>query len=310
MWKSFTALPAVVAATSLGFGASAMAQDITIGLAVANLQADFFNQIKQSVEAAGEEAGIEVVTVDARGDAATQVSQVQDLITREIDALIYIPAGATAAGVPVEAARAAGIPVVSVDRNPPDVPGDTFIATDSVAAARTLGEWVAEQTGGVGRIGIIQGQLGTTPELDRDQGFREAVDNYPDLEIVAMQASNMWMQDEGFAIAQDMLLRDPEITVFFGRADALALGAAQAVEVANLDHDVLVVGFDGDFAGLRAVRDGLLGATMTQQTQGMGRMAFQSAIALINGEEVPEIQLQDATLTTQENAEGFLENHP
>lgn len=310
MWKSFTALPAVVAATSLGFGASAMAQDITIGLAVANLQADFFNQIKQSVEAAGEEAGIEVVTVDARGDAATQVSQVQDLITREIDALIYIPAGATAAGVPVEAARAAGIPVVSVDRNPPDVPGDTFIATDSVAAARTLGEWVAEQTGGVGRIGIIQGQLGTTPELDRDQGFREAVDNYPDLEIVAMQASNMWMQDEGFAIAQDMLLRDPEITVFFGRADALALGAAQAVEVANLDHDVLVVGFDGDFAGLRAVRDGLLDATMTQQTQGMGRMAFQSAIALINGEEVPEIQLQDATLTTQENAEGFLENHP
>ena len=310
MWKSFTALPAVVAATLLGFGASAMAQDITIGLAVANLQADFFNQIKQSVEAAGEEAGIEVVTVDARGDAATQVSQVQDLITREIDALIYIPAGATAAGVPVEAARAAGIPVVSVDRNPPDVPGDTFIATDSVAAARTLGEWVAEQTGGVGRIGIIQGQLGTTPELDRDQGFREAVDNYPDLEIVAMQASNMWMQDEGFAIAQDMLLRDPEITVFFGRADALALGAAQAVEVANLDHDVLVVGFDGDFAGLRAVRDGLLDATMTQQTQGMGRMAFQSAIALINGEEVPEIQLQDATLTTQENAEGFLENHP
>ena len=310
MRTRFYAAPALALAATLGFGAPASAQDITLGLAVANLQADFFNQIKQSVEAAGEEAGVEVITVDARGDAATQVSQVQDLITREIDALIYIPAGATAAGVPVEAARAAGIPVIAVDRNPPDVPGDTFIATDSVAAARTLGEWVAEQTGGVGRIGIVQGQIGTTPEMDRDQGFREAVDQYPDLEIVAMQASNMWMQDEGFAIAQDMLLRDPEITVFFGRADALALGAAQAVEVANLDHDVLVVGFDGDFAGLRAVRDGVLDATMTQQTQGMGRMAFESALALINGESVPEIQLQDATLTTQENAAGFLENHP
>ncbi|TIN03149.1 MAG: sugar ABC transporter substrate-binding protein, partial [Mesorhizobium sp.] len=71
-----------------------------LGLAVANLQADFFNQIKQSVEAYGKEKGIEIVTVDAKGDSATQVSQVQDLITQNIDALIYIPAGATAATVP------------------------------------------------------------------------------------------------------------------------------------------------------------------------------------------------------------------
>jgi len=304
-----TSAIAVAGAALLGTAAQAQ-DDLTIGLAVANLQADFFNQIKQSVEAAGEEQGIEIITVDAAGDAATQVSQIQDLITREIDALIYIPAGATAAGVPVDAARAAGIPVVAVDRNPPDVPGDTFIATNSVAAAQELGDWVCEQTGGTGRVGVVQGQLGTTPEIDRDTGFRAALDDCPGIEIVAQQASNMWMQDEGFAIAQDMLLRDPEITIFFGRADALALGAAQAVQVANLDHDVLVVGFDGDFAGLEAVRDGVLDATMTQRTQGMGRMALESAIALINGEDVPAEQLQPATLTTSENAAGFLENHP
>jgi ribose transport system substrate-binding protein len=84
-------------------GPSAFADDKkpVIGLAVANLQADFFNEIKQSVEAEGKAKGVEVITVDAKGDAATQVSQVQDLITRGITALIYIPAGATAAGVPV-----------------------------------------------------------------------------------------------------------------------------------------------------------------------------------------------------------------
>ena len=306
-----TMMTAAVAFAAIGLGAPAAAQDdITIGLAVANLQADFFNQIKQSVERAGSEAGVEIITVDARGDAATQVSQVQDLITRQIDALIYIPAGATAAGVPVQAARDAGIPVIAVDRNPPDVPGDTFIATDSVAAARELGEWVVEQTGGTAQIGIIQGQLGTTPEIDRDTGFNQALEDQPGMEVVGMQASNMWMQDEGFSIAQDMLLRHPDITVFFGRADALALGAAQAVQVANLDHDVLVVGFDGDFAGLEAVRDGVLDATMTQQTQLMGRMAFEAAVALINGEEVPEEQLMPATLTTPDNATEFLENHP
>ena len=306
-----------VLAVALTFGAllgtAASAQDdqnVTLGLSVANLQADFFNQIKQSVEAEAQAQGIKVVTVDARGDAATQVSQIQDLITQQIDALIYIPAGATAAGVPVQAAKDAGIPVVAVDRNPADVPADTFIATDSVAAARTLGEHVCEVTGGEGQVAIIQGQIGTTPEQDRDQGFNEALEKCPGLEVVAKQASQMWAQDEGFAIAQDMLTRDPNITVFFGRADALALGAAQAIQVANIPQDVTVVGFDGDVAGLEAVRDGVLNATMTQQTQLMGRLAVESALKLVRGEDVPAEQLQEATLTTQENVEPFIEQHP
>jgi ribose transport system substrate-binding protein len=296
----------------VGFSLSGQAQEkkSTVGLAVANLQADFFNQIKQSVEATGKEKGVKVITVDAKGDSATQVSQVQDLITRKIDALIYIPAGATAAGVPVQAAKAAGIPVVAVDRNAPDAPGDTFIATDSVGAARNLGEYVGKVTGGKGKIGILQGQLGTTPELDRDKGFNQALAKFPELKVVAKQASKAWMQDEGFAIAQDILQRNPDITVFFGRADALALGAAQAVKVANVDHKVLVVGFDGDVAGLKAVRDGVLDATMTQKTQFMGRLALESALELIAGKKLPPEQLQPAELTTKENVAPHIAQHP
>jgi ribose transport system substrate-binding protein len=302
-----TALAMFAAATSFGLAAE---KKPTLGLAVANLQADFFNQIKQSVEREAEARGIKVYTVDARGDAATQVNQIQDLITRQVDALIYIPAGATAASVPVNAAKKAGLKVVNVDRNAEDAPGDTFIATDSVAAARTLGEYVGEKTGGKGRIAIIQGQLGTTPEIDRNKGFDEGISKYPDLKVVAKQPSKMWMQDEGFAIAQDMLQRDPSISVFFGRADALALGAAQAVKVANLDHPVLIVGFDGDVAGLKAVKAGKLDATMTQKTQYMGKLAVESALDLIAGKEVPKEQLQPAVLTTKENVDPFIENHP
>ena len=299
---------------SLSFGASlssiAQPKDATIGLAVANLQADFFNQIKQSVEAEAKAKGVTVITVDAKGDSATQVSQVQDLITRGVKALIYIPAGATAAGVPVKAAKAANIPVICVDRTPPDAPGDTFIATDSVSAAKTLGEYVGKITSGKGKIGILQGQLGTTPEQDRDKGFNEALKGFPGLEVVAKQPSKAWMQDEGFAIGQDMLQRHPDITVFFGRADALALGAARAVKVANVDHKVIVVGFDGDVAGLKAVRDGTLQATMTQQTQGMGRLALNSALDAINGKTLPKEQLQEAVLTTKDNVGPYIEKHP
>ncbi len=283
---------------------------VRVGLAVANLQADFFNQIKQAVEAAGKTKGVEIITVDAKGDGALQAGQIKDLLTRKIDALIYIPAGAAAAGRPVQAAKAAGIPVVTVDRNPPDAPGDTFIATDSVAATRTLGEYVIKMTGGKGAIGIIQGQLGTTPELDRDKGFNEALAKAAGLKVVEKQASQMWSQTEGFAIAQGMLKRNPKINVLFGRADALALGAAQAAKVANLDHKVLVVGFDGDIGALKAVKSGVLDATMTQRTQAMGRLSLQSALDLIAGKKLPPLQMQPATLTTRENADQFIAEHP
>ncbi|HSW19823.1 MAG TPA: substrate-binding domain-containing protein, partial [Ramlibacter sp.] len=201
----------------------AQSAKITIGLAAANLDADFFNQIKQSVEAGAHKKGVKVVTVDAKGDPAVQLRQVKGLLAQKIDALIYIPAGAAAAGEPVKAARAAGIPVVAVDRNAPDAPGDTFIATDSVSAARTLGEYVVKTTQGKGVVAIIQGQLGTTPELDRDKGFNEALAQAPGLKVVAKQGTPGWHQAEGFAVAQAMLKQNPKITVFFGRADALAL---------------------------------------------------------------------------------------
>lgn len=291
------------------FSSSAQ-EKITVGLAVANLQADFFNQIKQSVDAEAKGKGVQLIVADAKGDAATQVDQIQDLITRKVNALIYIPAGATAAGVPVKAAKAAGIPVIAVDRNAPDAPGDTFIATDSVSAARTLGEYICKETGGKGKVAVIQGQVGTTPEMDRDKGFKEALAKCPGLEVVAMQPSKMWMQDEGFAIAQDMLQRHPDITVFFGRADALALGAAHAVKVANLGTKVWVFGFDGDVAGLKAVKDGVLDATMTQKTQYMGKLALDSALDLIAKKELPKEQLQEAALTTKENVDPYIKQHP
>lgn len=301
-----------VVAASLSFTSPALAHDqrYTIGLAVANLQADFFNFIKESAEEEGKRLGYEIITVDAGGDSAKQVSQIQDLITRKVDALIYIPAGAEAADVPVREAKKAGIPVVNVDRNTANPPGDTFIATDSEEAARILGEYVAKVTGGKGVVGVVQGQLGTTPEIARDTGFEKSLANYPGLNTVEKQASKGWHHDEGVSIGQDLLQRNPNINVIFGRADALAMGAAQAVKLANLDHDVLVVGFDGDREGLIAVRDGRLAATMTQQTKLMGRLAVRFAVDLIEDRFVPSEMLLDATLTTKDNAERFIRVHP
>jgi ribose transport system substrate-binding protein len=306
-----TLLALTALAPLLGLPALAEAKEAkTLGLAVANLQADFFNQIKQSVEAYAQEKGIKVITVDAKGDSATQVSQVQDLLTQNIDALIYIPAGATAASVPTKTAKAADVPVVNVDRNAEGAPGDTFIATNSVASAKAVCEWVFKQAGGQGEMLIIHGQKGTTPEVDRTKGCGEALAANPGVKVVGELWSEGWHQDEGFKLTQDLLQSHPDVSIVIGQADALALGAAQAVKVANPGHKVWVAGFDGDVAALKALKGGVFDVTATQQTQGMGRLAVDAAIKLVAGETIPAEQLQDATLTTKDNVEQFIAKHP
>jgi len=281
-----------------------------VGLAVPNLQADFFNQLKQSVAGAAQRHGnVELIVVDAQNDGAKQVSQVQDLITKRIKALIYIPAGATAASVPVKLARDAKIPVVCVDRFPPEMPCDTYIASDSVKSARMLGEWVIEQVGGKAKVAIIHGQMGTTPEVERTKGFLDAMKAAPGMQIVAQQAAD-WDADKAFTVAQDMLQRNPELTVFFGECDTMAISAARAARVANLGHRVLSVGFDGDAAALKVLKNGGFDATMTQKVQAMGRLAFQSVLDALSGKTLPEATLMDAELTTKQNVDGFITAHP
>ena len=290
-------------------GAFAQGQGKKIGLAVANLQAEFFNMIKQSVEAYGKEKGYTVVTVDAKGDATTQVNQIQDLIAQKIDALIYIPAGATAAAVPVKAARAAKIPVINVDRNADGAPGDTFIYGQSVAATTELGKWICEQTKGKGKAVMIHGQRGTTPEVDRTKGFTQGLASCG-IKVTQEQWTERWSADEGNKIAQDMLQRDPSVNIILGQADGIALGAAQAVKLAKPAEKVWVVGFDGDVGGLKAVQSGSLDATATQQTFTMGRMAVDAVTAVLGGKSIPKDQPTDAKVTTKANVEQFLTAHP
>ena len=283
-----------------------------IGLAVPNLQADFFNQIKLGVEGYAAKLGIDVIVVDAKNDTATQASQVQDLITQGIDAFIYIPAGAAAAAVPTRLARAEGIPVINVDREPDGAPGDTVIYGENVLSAYQVCSHIIGLAGGSGKMVIVHGQKGTTPEVQRFEGCKMAIDENPGVELVAQQWSQMWSPDEGFSIAQNMLQAHPDTKIIFGQADALAMGAAKAVEVAGLADQVIVGGYDGDVAALESLNrcDTPFIVTATQSTQAMGVLAVNSAIAVAHGASVPARQIPNAVLTTCEDAGKFLEKHP
>jgi len=276
-----------------------------IGLAVPNLQADFFNQIKIGVENYGKEKGIEVIVVDAKNDTAT-------LLTQGIDAFIYIPAGAAAAAVPTRLAREAGIPVINVDRFPEGEPGDTFIGGEGVNSSYQVCSEIIKRAGGAGKMVIIHGQKGTTPEVDRTAGCMKAIGENSGVQLVDEQWTERWSADEGFAITQNMLTANPDITMIFGQADGIAMGAAKAVDVANLSDKVIIGGYDGDGSALEylATCKGPFVVTATQSTRRMGTLAVDSALAVAAGQKVEPTQVSEAVLTTCDNAAEFVANHP
>lgn len=272
-----------------------------IGVSVADQRSLFYIAAVDGMRAAAEEAGAELRVVSASNNSREQINQVDNLLIQNIGALIFISQDSTAAAAGVRAANNANVPVVAVDQRPESGAGriETFIATDSVKAARDLCTWLFEQMGGSGQLAILRGVLGSTAQLQRTEGCQQALDEFPGIEVVAVQTAN-WDENEAFRATQNILTANPDLDAVFGESDAMALGAAKAGRQAGRD-DLLSVGIDGFPTKFDAIQSGLTQATMAQIPYDMGRMAVRDAIRVINGETLPELQYQDAVLLTAEN---------
>jgi ribose transport system substrate-binding protein len=273
----------------------------TIGVSIADQKSLFYIAEADGIKKAGQDLGVEIVLLSADNNSTQQVNQVNDLITQGVDALIFTAQDATAAAAGVRAANRADIPVIAVDQKPEgsDAKLATYIATDSVKAADELCTWMFKQMGGKGEIGILQGVLGSTAELQRSQGCQQALDRTPGIKVAAKQAAN-WDETEGYKAAQNMLQANPDIKAIFGESDAMGLGAAKAAKDAN--REIIAVGIDGFPTMVTAIQDGLTQATQAQVPYKMGQQAVSDALKILDAQQVPELQYQDTVLVTEENA--------
>jgi ribose transport system substrate-binding protein len=294
-------------ALALFAGAAAAQDNKLLGAALADQKSLFYIAAGDGMRAAAEEAGLTLNLMSANNNANEQVSQVQNLLVQQPGALLFISQDSTAAAAGVKAANAANVPVIAVDQRPESGDGKivTFIATDSVKAARELCTWMFAQMGGEGKIAILKGVPGSTAEVQRTQGCEEALAQHPKIEVVATQTAN-WDENEAFIATQNILTANPDLKAVFGESDAMALGAAKAARQAGRT-DLISVGIDGFPTMLKAIEEGLVQATMAQIPYQMGKMAVADAIKVMNGEgdSIPAIQYQDAVLITKENVGQF-----
>src|SRR5919205_2512177 len=138
-------------------------------------------------EAAKRADRFELIVTDAQGNVAKQVSDVEDLVSRGVDAIFLAPREATGFEPALQAAKEAGIPVFLIDREVRGRAGEDFVAfigSDFVAEGRRAGEWLAQQTGGKAGIIELLGSTGSSVADDRHNGFAEAIRKYPDMKIL------------------------------------------------------------------------------------------------------------------------------
>jgi ribose transport system substrate-binding protein len=272
---------------SLGFsgGQKEVEEGITLGLSLSTLNNPFFVTLKEGAEEKAAELGVKLIVVDSQDDPAREATNIEDLIQKQVDALLINPTDADAVVPSVKKANDAGIPVFTIDRGAAGGNIVSHIASDNVAGGKMAGEYLVKILGGKGKVVELEGIAGTSAARDRGKGFNEVVAANPDVEVVARQTAN-FNRAEGLSVFENILQAHPEIDGVFAHNDEMILGAIQAAEAAGRDDKILFVGFDAVDDAVRAVKEKKLAATVAQQPSQMGILGVQFATDYLNGKTV------------------------
>ncbi len=216
-------------------GAPPVAKVFTIGVSNPFISSEYRTQmIAELIEVNQEymDAGItnELVIESADTDVAGQIQQLQNLIAKNVDAILVNPGDVNGLNATLEEAVAKGILVISVDQEL-NVPGVYNVGIDQKTWAMTSAQWLAEKLGGKGEIVEIEGFPGHPANVARMEGVAEVLANYPDITVLATDTGK-WDEATGQQVMSNFLAAYPNLTGYWTQ-DGMAIGALQAVMAAN-----------------------------------------------------------------------------
>jgi ribose transport system substrate-binding protein len=267
---------------------------------LSTLNNPFFVTLRDGAQAEANKLGVSLIVMDSQNDSAKEASNIEDLISRKVDAILVNPTDADAVVPSIKKANDAKIPVFTIDRGANGGVIVSHIASDNVAGGKMAGEYLAKALNEKGKVVELEGIAGTSAARDRGQGFNEVMKNYPDIQIVARQTAD-FDRAKGLSVFENILTAQPEINGVFAHNDEMVLGAIQAAEAAGRTG-IIFVGFDAIDDAIKAVKDGKLAATVQQQPALMGQLGVQTAVDYLNGKTVEKYIPVPLKLITKENA--------
>lgn len=264
----------------------------------------FWAAVEAGAKAKGAELGVDVVVVapPAETDVAAQLAQIEDLIAQGIDGLALAPTDQGALAPAVEAARAAGIPVVFVDTRGSNE-GVSFIGTNNSVGAELAADFMCKNLPAGSEVAILQGVMSHQTGIDRATGAKAGLEACG-LKVVAEQTAE-WDRAKGISVTENILAGNPNIKGIFGSNDNMALGAVEALKAAAKLSDVMVVGFDANPDAAASILAGEMTASIAQAPQNMGGFAIQALVDLKAGKKIDAWVDTGTVLVTKDNAAEY-----
>lgn len=263
-------------------------------------------------DAAAKHPDIQLTIADGQDRTEKQVSDVEAFVRQKVDLILISPkesAGLTGA---VEAASAAGIPVIVLDRGVDTQAYRQFIGSDNLKIGRMAGAYAVDLLGGKGKaqgkIVEIWGGMASTPAQERHKGFAEAIDAEPGVTRAVDRQDADWKQDRAYNIMASALKAHPKIDLVYAHNDPMAYGAYLAAKDVGRQSEIKFLGIDGiPTEGAKWVKDGALTATFVYEPP--GAEAIEQALRILKGEAVPKrIELGTEVIDAR-TVDAFLAKH-
>jgi simple sugar transport system substrate-binding protein len=288
---------------------------LVLGFSQLVAQANWNSANTESISKAARDARIELRMEDAHRSQERQVATLRSFIDQHVDVIAFSPVVESGWEGVLREIRAAGIPVILVDRQIETSDDSLYVShvgSDFVEEGRRAARWLLENTRDVpGEIGIaeLQGSVGSAPANDREQGFAEIIVTDRRYRVIRSKSANFDRARAREVMAEFLQAEGRRIRVLFAHSDTMALGAIEAIEAAGLKpgRDILVLSIEGKREALQAIVAGKLNVTVEcSPLLGPQLMAVVKDVAA--GNPVPRRVLTQESVFTRENAAAELPN--
>ena len=236
-----------------------------------------------------------------------QIQQIDSLVETGIDLLIVAPNQVSTISPAIDRAYDKGIPVIVFERKTNTKKYTAYMGADNYEMGHLMGEYVATRLHERGRIIEVMGLKGSSPAIERHNGFREAIAQHPGIQVIATLQGD-WTEPTAYNTVKQWLAKNKgeKIDLVFGMNDRTAMGARKAFEEAGVALPLFcgIDGLPGENGGIRLVQDSLLDASYIYPTH--GDQLLQLAVDILEGNPYEKETKLMSALVTQDNARVLL----
>jgi ribose transport system substrate-binding protein/inositol transport system substrate-binding protein len=275
-------------------------------LCISHMTNAFTTTVANSMGAAAQSAGAELIINEGGNDISRQISQIESGVNQKVNAIIIEPVSVNGVIPAVEAARRAGIPVIIFNQRISDPSkATTFVGVSNDTLGALEMRRAVQDLGGKGNVALLLGPMGSDGQLGRSKGYAGVIAQNPNVKVVFEETAN-WTTEEALKLVENWLQTGTKIDAIVCQNDGMALGAVKAVEDKGLSGQIKVYGLDAVPDALKAVKEGRLEVSVSQATERQSQMAIDIAMKLYRGETVPAENLVEGEVIDKTNVDRHL----